>query len=390
MARRLTIGLVFGVLAMVAGLSPRAWADEPVAFDQAIAALQEVNDQTPRSDVWNRLEALSAAIEAIDGHEPDRNDQAQVLLASLAHGHLDTLVSGYAKFEPLRYYLRPLVEEEILRNGGPDLARLESITLPADATEEQAWVYIRDIVRATAGQRRISINDPQADMLAALGRDHMALLLQTLEMPTLQYYASAAVRMSADEEHKQLIIDALLEHEQLIMVIQRNGWGADAREQIMLGLTDGIDYTPRVWVQALADLQDPATYDTLALQLYRVRCSKYYYMVVKDLPGIDLDQAVFASWEVVHTSPTHARELREVSQIAVSHGHLGALAHLISLLPTDTPAQPGRTTDIRENILAHIDFEGTDAQIRDWFEANEQMLRFSKSDGRFYVAGGMY
>ena len=390
MARRVTGWLVFGVLAVSAGLSTRAWAEEPVSVEQAVAALEALDDEATRSDVWNRLEDLSEAIEQLSGHEPSRDDDAQAVLTELAHAHTETLVNAYAKFEPLRYYLRPLVEEAILRSGGPDLARLDMIVLPEQASEDQAWVYIRDLVRATQGQRRISINDPQVDKLIALGKEHMPLLLQTLEMPALQYYASAAVREAADDAHKQLIIDALLDHEQLIMVIQRNGWQSEARDQIMRGLDRGINYTPRVWVQALADLQDPATYDTLALQLYRVRCSKYYYLVVKDLPGIDLDQAVFASWEVVHTSPTHARELREVSQIAVSHGHLGALAHLISLLPNEAPAHPGRADEIRAAILDHIDFAGSDEQVRDWFEQNQDQMRFSRSDRRFYVAGGLH
>jgi len=387
MARRVTRWFVFGLLAVTAGLSTRAVADELVSLDQALAAIRTVDDQTTRSDAWNRLEDLAEAITLLEDYEPTRDDDAQQLLAAMANVHMDTLVNAYAKFEPLRYYLRPIVEEAILRNGGPDLARLDTIMLPAGATEDHAWVYIRDIVRATEGQRRISINDPQVEMLVALGHDHMPLLLQTLEMPALQYYASAAVREAANDSHKQLIIDALLNHEQLIMVIQRNDWVADARDQIMLGLNRGIEYTPRVWVQALADLQDPTTYDTLSLQLYRVRCSKYYYTVVKDLPGIDLDQAVFASWEIVHTSPTHARELREISQIAVSHGHIGALAHLISLLPNEAPAHPGRADEIREAILGHIDFAGSDEQVRDWFDTNEEQLRFSRSSGKFYVAG---
>ncbi|MEM1354959.1 MAG: hypothetical protein AAGC44_03290 [Planctomycetota bacterium] len=390
MARRVTTGLIFGVLVVLAGLSSRALADEPVTLDQAVVAMQQLDAESTRSDVWNRLQDLSNAIEHLDRHEPSRDDPAQALLSALAEDHLPTLVNAYARFVPLRYYLRPLVEEAILRNGGPDLARLDTVVLPENATEQQAWVYIRDIVRTTQGQRRISSNDPQVDMLVELGKDHMPLLLQTLEMSSLQYYALAAVRKAANDTHKDLIIEALREHEQLIMVIQRNGWAADARDQIMLGLHEGINYTPRVWVQALAELKDPATYDTLVLQLYRVRCSKYYYLVVKDLPGIDLRPAVFASWEAVHTSPTHARELREVSQIAVSYGHRGALAHLVSLLPTEPPAHPGRAAEIRRAILDHITFEGTDDQVRDWFEENEHRLRFSESIGRFYVAGGLH
>lgn len=391
MARQSILWLVCGVLVIAAGLSPGAYAQgaQVPTLDDAIAAFDSVDSESSRLDVWRHLQALDQATAALNNPRPSREDPQQAVVDALAAEHLALLVSAYGKLESLRYYLRPLVELEMLRMGGPDLVRLDTIRLIDGASEDQAWAYVRDIVRASEGQRRRSSSDPQVGMLRELGADHMAILLQTLEMPTLQYYASAAVREAAGDQHKELIIGALLHHEQLITVVQRNGWAGDARDTIMLGLQQGVDYIPRMWVQVLAELEDPQTYDTLALALLQARCSKHYYLMMKDLPGIALDDAVAASWEQVHTSPTHSRELREVSQIAVGHGHLDALEHLVSLLPSGAAASTSRSEEVRRSILACIDFEGTDNEIRLWLEQNRGMLRFCPEAGVFYVSGGL-
>lgn len=391
MARQAFLWLACGVLVVAACLSSSAYAQDAAAptLDEAIAAFDGVDTGASRLDVWRLLQTLDEATAVLPNHRPSREDPQQAVVEALAVEHLALLVSAYGKLESLRYYLRPLVELEMLRSGGPDLARLDTIRLIHDANEDQAWAYVRDIVRASQGQRRRSSSDPQVGMLRELGADHMAILLQTLEMPTLQYYASAAVREAAGEPHKELIIGALLHHEQLIGVVQRNGWAGDARDTIMLGLQQGVDYIPRMWVQALAELEDPQTYDTLALALLQARCSKHYYLMIKDLPGIALDDAVAASWELVHTSPTHSRELREVSQIAVAHGHLGALEHLVSLLPSGAAVSTSRSEQVRRCILTCIDFEGTDDEIRSWIEQHRGMLRFCPEAGVFYVSGGV-
>lgn len=320
-------------------------------------------------------------------NNPQRDDPQAALLEALADDHLDQLVQAHESYPQLRYYLEPIIHREIARRGGPDAERLAAVTLGEDADEDAAWSYVLDLAHATIGQRRVSANDPQVAMLEALADGHMGVLIDAIRLPELRFYALLAVRRTADESHKETVIGALCDQPRLIGVLRQHGWAEEARDQLILGLERGVDYMPRTWVQVMVELEDTATYDALALHLVRARCSRTYYYLMCDLPGIRLDTAVRSGWEAVHTAPTHPRELREVSEIAVAHGHLPALDHLVSLLPSDDETLTGRNAALRTLVLTHIAFSGSNSEVRDWLDTNRDLLVFDPAGRVFYVGG---
>ena len=319
--------------------------------------------------------------------DPRRDDPQTALLDALAGTHLDALVQAHERYPELRYYLEPIIHREVALRGGPDADRLSVITLRDGADDQAAWSYVTDIARATVGQRRVSANDPQLGMLEALAEEHMRVLIDVVALPELRFYALHAIRRNAINKHKDTLIAALPDQPRLIGIIRQQGWTADARDQLVFGLERGVSYMPRTWVQAVAELRDPATYDALALHLARSRCGRVYHQLMCDLPGIDLGDAVAVAWGQVERSPDHARELREVSGIAITYGHRGALEHLVSLLPTADAAGTDRDGALRQLVLDHIEFAGTNDEIRGWYDTHRDRLRFSEGDRRFYVAG---
>lgn len=385
--------LVGGLLA-AALLAPAALAVPP-ALDDARPAIPQRSlllgveplpqDANPQ-EVQDYLRQIADATEAL-GRDPRRDDPQTELLEALAHEHLDELVQAHERHPQLRYYLDPIIHREIARRGGPDADRLGGITLAPGADDTAAWSYVTDIARATTGQRRVSATDPQVDMLQALADEHMRVLIDAVELPEIRFYALLAVRRSAINRHKDTIINALPDQPRLIGVVRQQGWTADARDALVLGMERGIDYMPRTWVQAVVELRDPATYDALAVHLVRMRGAAPYYTLMCDLPGINLDAAVALSWERVCFAPTHARELLEVSEIAVAHGHHPALDHLMSILASTIGDGTMPDESVRHVVRGHLEFAGDDAALLDWYHANRDRLRFSRDARCFYVVG---
>ncbi|MEM9414230.1 MAG: hypothetical protein AAGA29_01975 [Planctomycetota bacterium] len=394
-AARVAVLVGFAGLAPVAAAQPFAlWvvdAHRPAEWGDARAEARLLGvvplpEDPTAAEIAAHLRAIAESTQAL-GQAPQRDDPQMALLDALAADYLDELVQAHEMYPALRYYLDTIIHRELALRGGPDIERLSSIVLREGVDERAAWSYVMDISRATFGQRRVSANDPQVEMLEALAAEHMRVLIDAIELDELRFYALLAVKRAADESHKETIIAALPDQPRLIGLIRQHGWAEDARDTLIAGLEQGVEYMPRTWVQVMVDLNDPATYDALSLHLTRSRGSRTYYNLMRTLPGIELGSAVHAAWARVEASPIDAQELREVSEIAVGHGHAGALAHLVSLLPPDDMPETRYDATARDVVLAHIEFVGSNTQIKAWYNANKERLVFSQRSGTFFVAG---
>lgn len=358
----------------------------PAAAMPGVAALPDAPTPDEVAIFLHQIAEVTAAMP----QEPRRDDPQAALLGALADDYLDELFQAHEAYPQLRYYLDPIIHREIARRGGPDADRLAGVKLPADADDDAAWSYILDIARASAGQRRVSATDPQVAMLQDLAQDNMQALIDAIDIEGLRFYALLAVRNTVTPDHKDTVIASLIDQPRLVGVVRQMGWASDARDQLIAGLEQGITVSPRTWVQVVVELRDPATYDALALHLARSRCSRTYYSLMHDLPGIDLAPAAHAAWEQVAFTPTDTREMREVAEVAVRYGHADALGYLIGLLPSEGSVGVVDDEDLRRAVLDHIDFAGTHAEVKAWYDANRERLRFSKRDRCFYVSGSLH
>lgn len=276
---------------------------------------------------------------------------------------------------------------------GADSKALAGIVLPENPTREQLVEYVRQIVAASAGQTSVSSVDPQIDMLAKVGPDHLDVLLDGLAdlrktpmrggrvILMADIYFIYAIERIADERHKDMIIKALDRSHELARVILAKGWEKDAASILISELRGRPMYLPIEWINAVASLEDAATYP--ALEDYFIVGTNHAmtYEAIRSLPGLDLTDAVEQVWK---NSRLDRWEKNRMAAIAVGYGHADALACLFDALGTVSERDFYRPS-LREAILSHVDARGSNDELKAWFQKNKDKLVFDPKDKMFRV-----
>ena len=271
---------------------------------------------------------------------------------------------------------------------GADVKALRKIELPDDPTVEQVEEYIGKIADASRGQNSYSSDDPQVHMLAEAGRHHIRSLIEAMDRNELDFYISQALEQAVKEEHKGLVLETLAEHKGLAQVVSNRGWEEDARDTLLEGLQGAPQHLPPQWIQAAATLDDPDIRKGLEKYLAHGANPAHTYRTIQNVPGIDLDEAVAEAWKRARLG--HEWERMQMAQIAVGHGHEDALSMLIEGLDEPQFQHMGPFgQSARSTVLMHIDFHGTNDEIRKWYSDNRQKLRWNEEKRRFYVSGGL-
>jgi hypothetical protein len=275
------------------------------------------------------------------------------------------------------------------RRRQADTTELKKIKLPENATEEQVKEYIQKIVDASRKQNSFSSEDPQVRMLHRIGPKHFHLLLESMESTGHpyafggNYHVRQAVLKLAREEHKMLILAALARLPFLVQIISDRGWEKDARIILLAELRSGDQRLPTEWITAVADLRDPKTYNDLKRYLVDQDNRHSTYEAIRDLPGIDLTDAVAKAWtERGH----HDWEKTGIAKVAVQYGHLDALEYLIDLLQ-DEQRNRWQTSSIRALLRRHMDFYGSTKEMAEWLKKNKGGIVFDNDTKKFKVGG---
>ena len=209
---------------------------------------------------------------------------------------------------------------------GPNIQALNQITLPASPTKQQVVEYVQTIAAASTNQTVFSVEDPQIGMLEEVGSENIDVLLSAPS--SLSFYIVGAVSRLADEEHKQLIIDALPKYVELIHLIVQKGWVDDARTILMKVLHTHPNYLPPEWINTVAAFQDPSTYDDLKEYLVNGANRQLTYQALSRIPGIDLSQAVAEAWAKAKSACSDCVRVA-MAPIALRFGHQDALGYLV-------------------------------------------------------------
>ncbi len=391
------------VLLLASGVSPcAALADRPLDDDRPAAiphqpAYRQALDDLhlPADPTAAHVTAYLAEVARLTGDQTrhtglKRTDPQQAMLQGLADDHMDQLIAARDDFPVLRYYLLPIIREEINRRAGPDLDALQQLDVPTHSQGAAVLEFLDRLEDITENQHRLGKNDPQITLLIELATHQPQAVIDALDRPSLRYHATRALKQSITSEQKALVIDALEHQPRLIGLVVDRGWEADARDHIIQVLANDQASAPWVWTSALARLEDPATYDVLRHQLVRTRCNRAYYELLHDLPGINLDAAVAQAWRRVQAGPLHERELRNVSLIAVRHGHAEALGVLIQALPTGDDAVADSTArQTRRAVMEHTGVDAENRDLKDWWEQHRDAIDFNPQTQQFYVASGL-
>ena len=271
---------------------------------------------------------------------------------------------------------------------------LSKIVLPENATRWQISLYIHRILAASVNQAGRSTFSPQLEMFVNLGPENLDLLLDAMETDTHAYgngrqHLSQAIGMLIDPtSHKQLILDHLAVQPELISYVQKYGWLNDAKP-ILLDACKCGDYQlvqQRMghWYTHIASLKDSETYPALIQYMESSSSPTRVYVAIKDLPGIQLDEAVDRAWGRVRVHNPNGYSEAYLGMAALEHGNPDALAWLIELLGQERAHREDPLfhltahISVRDAILKHIDYAGSNEQILEWYYKYKDRLVFDK------------
>jgi len=275
----------------------------------------------------------------------------------------------------------PQVKQRIeAKRDRTDMELLAKITLPQKPTKQQVRAYINAILYVSRSQQIHLASDPQVLMLVQIGHENLdELLTITSAYESTMAYTVAAISALAIEEDKEKIIKALDRHPPLVEVVMAKGWVQDARVVLIRRLKENPSYLPYQWIAAVASLQDPSTYDALAMFLANGSNRRITYKCIASLPGIDLTKAAPIAWE---KSKGDRYEVAELTEAALSVGYLPALDFVVETLENNNNLPPQQYSP-RALMFQFTGIQGNNVEMKTWYDANRKKLIFDSNTKRF-------
>jgi len=262
-----------------------------------------------------------------------------------------------------------------------DKKELAKIVLPTNPSEKDVLAYLSKIELASAYQNSYSSRDPQVLMITAIGNKYLDLLLSRSSNHKIRFYVIRAAQQLASENDKAIILKHLKTNRDLVSVITRNGWVKDAKEILYNQLRYNQNYLPTEWIKAVASFKDQTTYEDLTRYLISGPNKSWTYNAIKSLPGIELEFPVKQAWL---NAKSDKWSKINFAPIAVSYGHADALAIIIDSLDRN-PNSGEFVREPEKYINQYTNAEGLNDEIRDWYKANKNMLKFDGSLKKFVV-----
>lgn len=268
-----------------------------------------------------------------------------------------------------------------------DTSALEKITLPGNPTKEQIRSYIEALSIASAGQNLFDSKDPQIKMLGKVGRENLDVLIAAIEPSPFSFYLYAAVKNLEQPADRDLIISSLPRAPRLIDIIREHSWEEAAKPKIHEFLQTSTGTIPDTFVQALASLRDPSTYDDIVVAFSRSHGKYQLIKILRSLPGFDVQKAVDAAWEYRKTTgPGYFSSCGDTEDyttaiLAAQHGHKDALEYLFKVLDANVKVPPGYP-NATEAIRSAADIPFAEPPVA-WYKKFRDTLRFDEEKKKF-------
>ena len=269
---------------------------------------------------------------------------------------------------------------------GPDLERLRRVKLPKKASKRQVRDYVSKVMQITKDQTWFSDRDPQIEMLVRIGPQHVDILIDQLaDTDSYDGYIVSALNQLVGPEHKQLVLDSLRGNKELVIVVIAKGWLEDASEILKRAFRLRPDYLPVEWVQAVARLEHPETYDDLKDYFARGTNKEHTYKAIATLPDFDLQDAVETMWR-------HNRALRDpwdatsAAKTAARYGITDALSQLVNIACREPMNEHHRheSEEALQEVWMLTGRTDSGDELARWFEQNKEQLVF-QPESRTYI-----
>ena len=270
---------------------------------------------------------------------------------------------------------------------GPNMKKLRDIQFPQNQTEEALREYINEILLASRDQNSLSSNDPQNGMLCKVGPEHLDLLVGSLDASQFgmgEMYLINAIGRLANTEHKNMILEELPLHHELIGTVLQHGWESDAKDILLDELESNSPCLSPDWIRAVVELNDPTTYPVLASYFINGDGHASTFEVIRDLPITDLPSCVDQAWE--KSKHQDKWETQSMAPFAAEYGHLDALDELFNIL-ADNTSDDNRyyRPEVRSALLRLLDFRGSNDELVQWYNANKDRLVFDPARNKYVV-----
>lgn len=265
---------------------------------------------------------------------------------------------------------------------GPDQKALEKIRFPVKQDEKTVREYVSRVLSISKKQSTFSSDDPQIKMLARIGEKYFDILLSyTGSSPFAgNFHLNKAILKIASDKSKEKILNALSQNKDLIEVVLRNGWHWEIKDLLIKELYENSHYIPIGWIWAVSLFQDPETYEALNHYLIHGKNKYSTYEIIKDLPGINLDEVLMKAWEKTRDLNNDWDQVG-LATVVLSMGRKDAIKTLLKSLKSDEFYYfYGKVVKL---LYQHLDFRGSIQEMIDWYESNKNNLYFDKKDKRF-------
>ena len=295
--------------------------------------------------------------------------------------------------------------------GGPnrraDAGKLKAIDLPQNPTRAQAKAFVDEIFDVSRRQNVFSSDDPQIDLLARVGRDHLDVLFEAAEDGDgfgsgRDMYLPLAIKRLVGPGDADRVIAALPQMPALAGIVAENGWAVQAKPQLLELLGEGDGAAEHGLLGRLLGLHghahgsylDDSVYSAIIATndadfvpplIERVRAgqqSSEAYAAAEALgaKGEPLEAAVREAWDRLQENQLDNWERDRFAIIAAGHGHRSALEALVQQARDgDAWNRDRATTALRELVtvrpLGAPDFE--------WLDDATRVLVFDKATRRW-------
>ncbi|WP_221435558.1 hypothetical protein [Algisphaera agarilytica] len=276
------------------------------------------------------------------------------------------------------------------RKADPEkLAEIEA-KINGHLTEGEALQLVQEIDLLTAGQNSFSPQDPQTRLLAKIGNLHPPVIIDAMSLHNLHHHIDYGLNRIKWRDHKELVLDQLAQQPGLVKVLISNGWVEEATPTLLDGLRAREDL-PIEWFRAALVVAEPGDHDAVARYFAGMEAWEIdeAYDLLRLERDFDLDHAVELAWEMSRFDDQHDR--LAVAQFAAAHGHLDALGVLFGALPDDEDPEGEHAhmfwhgEDPRSIIMLLTPARGSNAELKEWFEAKEKFLIFDPNRSKWFV-----
>jgi len=292
-----------------------------------------------------------------------------------------------AKIDELQAKIVKLEKKVRLVNSGdpynrrPDFDEIEKIEFPTNPTPENLKQYIADIQSATSERYGWSDRDPQIEKLAAVGTDHLDLLLQSIRPGRQNYHLIQAINQIATEKNKDLILAALPRYPELAPLVLKFDWVKDARKTI-IGQIRSSRQLNDAWLDLSVALNDKEVYPYLIAYFITCNNKMQVYQSLSRLPELNLDAAVILkAWRNLCMNPNGQWERIQFAPLVLEQGNPDALKVIFDALQSNN----GNREQMRQTVLMYTDAFGSDGELVEWYRKNHDQLYFDQTAKRFKV-----